>query len=127
MYIMEKMQNKKVGEHMLPYIEDLIKQLDGKSENQRCFEKYTLQWIKERRELEKLKKKYGQKWNIPEDVADYYRIEGYMEAVDQLIHMLKNHKKPDISYDMVDVLSQEISRELSGVIQEVLNRHLRNS
>lgn len=124
---MEKMQNKNAAEQMLPYIEDLIKQLDGKSKNQRCYDKYTLQWIKERRELEELKKKYGQEWKIPEDIADYYRTEGYMEAVYQLIRMLKENKKADISYDMVDVLSQEISQELGGVIQEVFNRHLRNS
>lgn len=124
---MEKMQNKNAAEQMLPYIEDLIKQLDGKSKNQRCYDKYTLQWIKERRELEELKKKYGREWKIPEDIADYYRTEGYMEAVYQLIRMLKDNKKADISYDMIDVLSQEISQELGGVIQEVFNRHLRNS
>lgn len=121
------MQNEKGGQYMLPYLEKLIRQLGGKSENRRCFEKYTLQWIKERKEIENLEKKYKQEWKIPEDIADYYRADGYMMAVHQLICMLQEDKKPDISYDMIDVLSQEISQELSCVIWEVLNHHLRKS
>lgn len=104
--------------------EYLAKIVNGMAAGSEKMEIYTVLWLNEWLDTKKLEEKYGTDWKqISEIYANYNKAVGYMEAVGRM-YLRKLKKLPEITGTEMEVLSQEVSKNVCAVIQNTIHQFL---
>ena len=107
---------------ILPYAEEMIRSLNNSGQPQ-VPPRYSLEWVKNSLDEERLGDKYGKGWKgQPPDIQDYYRAEGYLHAVRQMAEK-QAQKENAFPCGLKEILPQEIAFELEEKIQKALNHY----
>ncbi len=93
------------------YLEKIVDEMHGDGQM------YSVEWLNEWLDAEKLEEKYGTDWRKKRMLlVNHNRAVGYMEAMGS-VYLRKLEKLPDITGKEVEILLQEVLDDVNGVIR----------
>lgn len=108
----------------LPYEKKILDQLSRVHPQTEECQKYSSEWISKSLDAAGLQEKFGENWDSQAiDIKDYYRAQGFREAVRAVVNM-KLQKQKDLRCSKHEMPSQEIPAEWEELIQKVVHHYL---
>lgn len=98
------------------YLEKPVDEMHGKGQM------YSVEWLNEWLDTEKLRKKYGTDWEKTDVLLiNHNRAVGYMEAIGS-VYLRKLEKLPEITGKEMEILLQEVSEDVNSVIRNTIHQ-----
>lgn len=85
---------------------------------------YSLEQLNSMLDETKCQEKYGENWKIiPKEVTEFYRAQGYLEAIKASFYM-KLKKLPEMGSLESEKLIQEVMEKIKSAVTETVNQYL---
>lgn len=110
---------------IIPHEEEILERLSRVHPHTGDCPEYSPEWISKCLDAAGLQKKFGEDWDSQAiDIKDYYRAEGFRDAVHTVIDM-KLQKQNKLPCDIHKMLPQDIPSEWKELIQKVVLSYLK--
>ena len=98
------------------YLKKLVNEMHGEGQM------YSVEWLNEWLDTEKLREKYGADWKKRDVLlVNNNRAVGYMEAIGSM-YLRKLEKLPEITGKEMEILLQEVSDDVNSVIRNTIRQ-----
>lgn len=112
----ERIMKVRIMKQVPEYLKKLVNEMHGEGQM------YSVEWLNEWLDTEKLREKYGADWKKRDVLlVNNNRAVGYMEAIGSM-YLRKLEKLPEITGKEMEILLQEVSDDVNSVIRNTIRQ-----